>query len=268
MEPNLRAHRCVEHAVAADRLTEAELEVVLRTVRPLTARALDAAPQLLNLGDPFEAETQGAVAASQILGLDHGRVRTAVAVFAALAGRENDAAASALLHATEVVVGGPARRYVGAEIERLAQAGVPRPRWEPLLRSPVRPGKAWTCSPVLESGGAPHAVMAFEFERAGAAHGFIVHRDFRDDGSISKISAIPNIGWDSFRKFLLAGEAFKSPYAIGEVAFDRAVDRFSGLCAAMRSRLRHDPARFTADPDIAALPGLALLLEAHIAAAP
>lgn len=268
MEPYLRAHPCLEHATAADRLTEAELETVLETVRPLTAKALEAAPQLLNLSDPFEAETQGAVAASPILGLDRGRFQTAVAAFAALTGRGNDAAASALLHAAQIVIEKPARHYIGTEIERLAQAGVPRPRWAPLLRSPVEPGRAWTCSPVLESGGAPHAVMAFEFERAGAAHGFIVHRDFRDDGSISKISAIPNIGWDSFRKFLLAGEAFKSPYAIDEMDFDRAAERFEELHTAMRSRLRRDRSRFTADPDLTAAPGMSLLLEAHLAAAP
>ncbi|WP_026922191.1 hypothetical protein [Glycomyces arizonensis] len=267
MEPNLRAHLCIEHAMASDRLTEADAEAAFQAVRPVAERALSAAPQLLNLADPFEAETQGAVAVSGLLCVPRGQDAIGTAMFSVLIGREGDAAASALLHAVEVVVSGPVRRYVGAEIERLEQAGVPCPRWESPLEAPVEPVTAWTCSPVLESGGAPHSVMAFEFQRAGAAHGFIVHRDFRGDGSITKIGAIPAIGWDSFRKFLLAGEALEAPYAIEEVDFEEAIDRFDGPRTAMWAHLRRDPARFTADPDLASVPGLTLLLEAHMAAA-
>lgn len=267
MEPNLRAHPCIAHAIASDDLTDADAAAAFATVQPIAHKALGAAPQLLNLADPFEAETQGAVALSPLLRAPGGQDAIGSAMLAALIGRQGDAAASALLHAVDAVVSGPAGHCTAAEVRRLEDAGVPCPPWEPLLAAPVRAATAWVCSPVLESGGAPHSVMAFEFERAGAAHGFIVHRDFRGDGSIGKISAVPNIGWSSFRKFLLAGEALKAPYAIEELDFDAAVDRFEGPRAAMWSHLRESPDRFAADSDLGSVPGLALLLEAHMAAA-
>ncbi|WP_026932509.1 hypothetical protein [Glycomyces tenuis] len=266
MEPNLRAHLCVEHAMASGNLSEADAEAALAAVRPVAEKALGAAPQLLNLADPFEAEVQGAVVFSELLCVPGGEDAISVALFSVLIGRQDDAAASALLRAVEVIASGPAQRYIAAEMERLDQAGVPAPPWEPLLADPVSPVTAWSCSPVLESGGAPHSLMAFEFDRAGAVHGFMVHRDFRGDGSIGKISAIPDIGWRSFRKFLLSGEALEEPYAIEELDWDAAVDHFDEPRAAMREHLRRDPARFAADADLAGVPGLTLLLEAHMAA--
>jgi hypothetical protein len=267
MEPNLRAHPCIEHVAVSEGLTDAAVAAAFTRVRPIVHKALDAASQLLNLTDPFEAETQGAVAVSELLCEPGGQDAIGFAMLAALIGRRNDAAASALLHAVDVITSGPAGHCSAAEIRRLEDAGVPCPPWEPLLAAPVRPATAWLCSPVLESGGAPHSLMAFEFERAGAAHGFIVHRDFRGDGSIGKINAVPHIGWSSFRKFLLAGEAFEAPYAIEELDFGEAVDRFDAPRSAMWSRLREDPARFAADRDLGGVPGLTLLLETHMTAA-
>jgi hypothetical protein len=267
MESNLRAHMCVEHAMAYGDLTESDAEKALAVVRPVAEKALEAAPQLLNLTDPFEAEVQGAVAFSELLCVPGGEDAIGVALFAALVGGRDDAAAAALLHAVASIVSGPVERYVAAELERLDQEGVSGPPWGPRLADPVSPVTAWSCSPVLESGGAPHSLMAFEFDRAGAAHGFIVHRDFRGDGSISKVNAIPDIGWRSFRKFLLSGEALREPYAIEELEWNRAVDHFDEPRMAMWARLRSDPARFAADPDLASVPGLTLLLEEHMMAA-
>ena len=267
MEPSLRAHPCIEHAVASDALTDADVTAAFAKVRPLALQSLDAASQLLGLTDPFEAEAQGAVAVSALLRETGGKDAIGFAMFAALLGLRNDAAASAIRHAVDVIAPGPAGHCAAAEMRRLEKAGIPRPPWEPLLAAPVRPVTAWLCSPVLESGGAPHSVMVFEFERAGATHGFIVHRDFRGDGSIGKISAVPNIGWSSFRKFLLAGEAFEAPYAIEELDFGEAADRFDAPRSAMWSRLREDPARFAGDRDLGGVPGLALLLERHMTAA-
>lgn len=253
--------------MATGRLSETDAEAALDAVRPIAERALGAAPQLLNLSDPFEAEVQGAAAFSQLLCASGGEDVISVAVFTALIGLGEGAAAAALLRAARVTASGTVRRYFDAEAERLALAGAPRPPWAPLLDEPVEAGAAWSCSPVLESGGAPHSIMAFEFRRGGADHGFIVHRDFRGDGSISKFNAIPDIGWRSFRKFLLSGEALEEPYAIEELDWNAAVDHFDGPRSAMWERLRRDPARFAVAPDLTDVPGLTLLLEAHMTAA-
>ncbi|GAB3660525.1 hypothetical protein [Glycomyces tarimensis] len=264
MEPDLHADLCIKHAVAFDGLTEAEVEAAYKTVLPVATTAGAGAWQLLGLNDPFEAETQGASVVSQLLCTPVGDDRIGFAMLTALVARPGDAAASALLHVLEPLAPGPMREYPASAIERLEHAGVPCPRWEDDLQRPVEPLTAWSCSPVLESGGAPHSVMAFEFSRAGAPHGFLVYRDFRGDGSISKISAIPNIGWESLRKFLLAGEALDVPYAIEELGFDEALDHFDGPRMAMWNNLRRDRAHFAADPELGAVPGLTLLLEHHM----
>lgn len=266
MDSNLRTNLSVEHAVASDRLTDANVAAVVKAVRPVAEKASETAPLLVNLTDPFEAELHGAVTVSDLLCVPGGEDRISVAVLTALIGSKNDAAASALLHAIETVTSGPVKVYVTAEIERLENAGVPCPRWESVLDEPVRPMTAWTCSPILDSGGAPHSILVFEFARAGATHGFVVYRDWRGDGAISKISGIPDIGWRSFRTFLLSGEVFEVPYAIEELVFEEAIDTYDGPRMAMWSRLREDPAGFRADGALATVPGMSLLLENHLTA--
>ncbi|MCH7233098.1 hypothetical protein L0U85_19885 [Glycomyces sp. L485] len=267
MDQNLRSHLSVKHAILSDRLTEQDVEAAFEAVRPIAERAGGAAPQLLGLSDPFEAEVHGAVALSALLCLPIGQDRIGVAMLAALIGRGGDAAASALLHAIEVVTAGPAKTYITTEIELLEGAGVPCPPWESGLDDPVESVSAWACSPVMESGGAPHAVLVFEFSRAGSTHAFIIHRDYQGDGSIRKVNGIPDIGWHSFRKFLLTGKALEVPYAIEEMDFNRAVDHFDAPRMAMWRNLSEDPDRFAADTDLSTAPGMTLLLETHMTAA-
>ncbi|GAB3233348.1 hypothetical protein GCM10027447_29670 [Glycomyces halotolerans] len=264
MDTNLGANLAVKHAAASDGLSDAAVEAAFEAVRPIAEDAREAAGQLLGLSDPFEAEVHGARVVSEVLCVPGGEDRICFALLAAIIGRADDAAASALLHAVQTVLSGPVREYAAAEIERLEAAQVPCPPWEEALAEPVRPLTAWACSPVMESGGAPSAVLVFEFARGEAAHAFIVHRDYLGDGSIAKLNGIPEIAWRSFRKFLLSGDALKMPYSIEEVDFEAAIDRFDEPRLAMWSRLRQDPADFRDDRDRASVPGMTLLLEQHM----
>jgi len=146
------------------------------------------AEELASADDPIEAELLAAMflAAGRVAGAEFEAAFTEGMV-PTLAAR-GDRGALALLAAFDVVRSQPATTRA---VRQLIADGVPEPAWAPAARQPLTGGlfRAYRIDDVI-------SMLLCSFERAGQAHGFLLHVDHTDCDAASTVLLIPGDALD------------------------------------------------------------------------
>jgi len=150
---------------------------------------LNGVEQLADSEDPLNAELLGAGLTALVTTAGEKTVSAFVQMVVPRLEAAADTRALALLTAIGAVAsdaGRPVAAAAAAAAARMAEAGVPRPRWADGLAEPVRVGECLRLHDSEESV----SVLVASFERAGRGHAFLVVVDQHDCGSAAEILVV------------------------------------------------------------------------------
>jgi hypothetical protein len=203
------------------------------------------AGELLAIEDPLEAELAGSAFASMGAILGEGFQEAVVGGFIPAFEAQGSAESSALLLAIGSVSGGEVGEAALSAVDRLAEAGVPRPGWAAELSEPVTVADCLRLSDPAGTG----SMLACSFHRAGRSHAVMVSVDHLDCGAASEIVLLDADGLPEALNMIRAGMG--DGLEITEEALDPAEFRWQ-LENALDARAVHDRDDF--DPDADELP--------------
>jgi hypothetical protein len=229
----------------------------------------ETAADLVDADDPLEAELIGALIVSNLPSADEGLVDGLVeALIADLEVRANSGGL-ALLLSLGAVAPSEAGQEAAAAADRVAAAGVARPRWASELASPVNVSESWR----LRDIDGTASVLGCLFSRAGRTHAVVVTVDELDCGAASGVALLDSDELPEALSTLQAG-SHSSGFELMREALDPADFRWH-VENALDARAVHDQGdQVVADEDRPedahdpSYPTLAVLLRARMAALP
>jgi hypothetical protein len=225
--------------------------------------------ELLDVEDPVEAELAGAVVVSigDLIGeqFEEALVGGFIPEFEARASAE----ALAMLLAISSVVDGRAGKAAAAAADRLAGAGVPRPRWAAELAEPVSATECWR---VADQEGM-ESMLVCALDRAGRSHVLAMTVKHLHCGAASEIFLLDPDELPSALETVRAGIRLTGQEA---TCTEVAAEEFRWLAEqALDSRAVHESAAFdlginppAPDDDLAEYRTMAVLFRARLKAFP
>jgi hypothetical protein len=177
---------------------------------------------LVDAADPVEAEIAGAALVSMMTlaaaqsGLDELLTHVLVGRLIPTLERRANIEAMAVLLAVGSVTEGTVATAASAATDRLARAGVTRPRWADELAAPMRAQSCWRfCDP-----GGTESILGASFTRAGRSHALLLHVDALDCGAATAITLLAADEVPGALAILRAADSYDTGHTGGPVRED------------------------------------------------